>query len=97
VTIQDWQNLITTAGIPTAFLSVIVWMVWKSMRSVAPYLHDAYKRHCDLIEELKVSVQDTKKTNEALSHAANAIEALADEKHKIDVIPHTMAMKEELK
>ena len=32
-----------------------------------------------------------------LSHAANAIEALADDQHKVNVIPHTMAMKEELK
>ena len=94
---ESWQNLITTVGIPTAFLSAVVWMVWKSIKALGPYLHDSYQRHCDLIEELKASVRDTQKTNDALGHAANAIEALAADDKKLQVSAHTKAMKEELK
>lgn len=96
MTHQDWINIVTTVGLPTAFLIGLLFILWRMARAVAPYFMDAYERHCELIEVLKDSAGQCTNASRALSHAADALEAIADDDKKDKVKLHTRAMKDNL-
>lgn len=96
MTHQDWISMATSVGLPTAFLIGLLFILWRMARAVSPYFMDAYERHCELIEVLKDSASQCTNASRALSHAADALEVIADD-DKIDKVKlHTRAMKDDL-
>lgn len=96
MTHQDWINIVTTVGLPTAFLLGLLFILWKMAKAVSPYFMDAYERHCELIEVLKDSAGQCTNASRALSHAADAIQELAPDDKKDRVLLHTSAMKDDI-
>ena len=78
----------------------ILLFLYRTFRAVVPYFRDAFDKHIELVEELKVALRkqhdETAKTNRALLHNASALEALAAKDKRDKVAVHTGAMRKEL-
>lgn len=100
MTIELWTTLIANVGLPAAFVLAILLFLYRSFRAVVPYFKDAFDKHIELVEELKVALHkqhdETAKTNRALIHGANALEALASKETKEKVSIHAESMRREL-
>ena len=100
MTIDLWTSLVSNVGLPAAFVLVILLFLYRTARSIAPYLKEAFDKHIELVEELKTALHkqhdETSKTNRALSHSADALEALASKDKREKVSVHTEAMRKEL-
>ena len=100
MTIDLWTTLISNVGLPAAFVLAILLFLYRTFRAVVPYFRDAFDKHIELVEALKTALRkqhdETTKTNRALSHGADAIEALASKDKREKVGIHTEAMRKEL-
>ena len=100
MTIDLWTTLISNVGLPAAFVLAILLFLYRTFSAVVPYFRDAFDKHIELVEELKTALRrqhdETAKTNRALSHGADAIEALASKDKREKVAIHTGAMRKEL-
>ena len=100
MTIDLWTSLVSNVGLPAAFVLVILLFLHRTARSISPYLKEAFDKHLELIEELKAALRkqhdETSKTNRALSHGADALEALASKDRREKVALHTEAMRKDL-
>lgn len=100
MTIDLWTTLISNVGLPAAFVLVILLFLYRTFRSLVPFFREAFDKHIELVEELKVALRkqhdETSKTNRALSHSADALEALASKDRRERVAVHTEAMRREL-
>ena len=100
MTIDLWTTLISNVGLPAAFVLAILLFLYRTFRAVVPNFRDAFDKHIELVEELKTALRkqhdETTKTNRALSHGADAIEALASKDKREKVGIHTEAMRKEL-
>ena len=92
--------MISNVGLPAAFVLAILLFLYRTFKSLVPYFREAFDKHIELVEELKVALHrqhdETSKTNRALSHGADALEALASGDQREKVAIHTDAMKKEL-
>ena len=92
--------MISNVGLPAAFVLAILLFLYRTFKSLVPYFREAFDKHIELVEELKVALRrqhdETSKTNRALSHGADALEALASGDQHEKVAIHTDAMKKEL-
>lgn len=100
MTIDLWTTLISNVGLPAAFVLVILLFLYRTFRAAVPYFRQAFDQHVELVEQLRESLRQqhdtTAKTNRALSHGADALEALASKERKDKVAIHTEAMRREL-
>jgi len=100
MTIDLWTTLISNVGLPAAFVLVILLFLYRTFRSLVPFFRAAFDQHIELVEELKTALKkqhdETSKTNRALSHGADALEALASKDRREKVGVHTEAMRREL-
>ena len=107
MTTEQWLNLLHSVGLPTFFLLALLMLCWRSMKTMTPFIKDAYDKHMHLVEDVSTSVQeqtnilkgmkeDTKKSRAALGHAADALEDLAPETNRVAVTIHTNRMKDSL-
>ena len=100
MTIALWTTLISNIGLPAAFVLAILLFLYRTFRAVVPYFQAAFDKHIELVEQLKDALRkqhdETAKTNRALSHGADAIEALASKDKREKVGIHTEAMRKEL-
>jgi len=107
MTPDQWMGLLNSVGLPTFFLLMLLFIFWRSIKSMAPYIKDGYEKHVDLVESVRGSVReqtnllqimqkDTKKSRTALRHAADALEDLAPEENRVAVTIHTDRMKDSL-
>ena len=100
MTIELWTNLISNVGLPAAFVLAILLFLYRTFRAVVPYFQTAFDKHIELIQELKNALHEqhdqAAKTNRALFHSADAIEALASKDKREKVSVHTEAMRREL-
>ena len=107
MTTDQWLSLINSVGLPTFFLLALLFICWRSLKGVSPFLKEAYQSHMALVEDVRSSVQeqthllkelqsDSNKSNTALRHAADAIEVIAPEETRMEVAMHTSQMKNSL-
>ena len=98
--IDLWTNLISNVGLPAAFVLVILLFLYRTFRAVVPYFRQAFDQHIELVEQLRAALRkqhdENSKTNRALSHGADALEALASKDKREKVSIHTEAMRKEL-
>lgn len=107
MTMDRWIDLLNSVGLPTVFVLALLIMIWRSLNAVAPFLQEAYRKHIELVEELRSSVskqtdllatihEESKRSNLALRHAADALEEIATPSRKGPVADATGKMRDEL-
>lgn len=107
MTTDQWLSLINSVGLPTFFLLTLLFICWRSIKGVAPFLKEAYQSHMALVEDVRSSVQeqtrllqdlqsDSTRSSAALRHAADAIEVIAPEETRMEVAMYTNQMKNSL-
>ena len=100
MTIELWTTLISNVGLPAAFVLAILLFLYRTFRAVVPYFKEAFDKHIELIEQLKAAMHnqqnETTRTNRALLHGADALDALASKDKREKVAIHTEAMRKEL-
>ena len=107
MTTQQWIESIRSLGLPTVFTFVLLWIIWRTLKAVAPLFEGAYSKHVELVDDLKGSVskqtelltvlhEESQGNNAALYHAADALEELAPKARKDVVSRHTSKMRDKL-
>lgn len=100
MTIDLWTTLISNVGLPAAFVLAILVFLHRTFKALVPYFREAFDKHIELVEQLKDSLRkqhdETAKTNRALLHSADALEALASKDKREKVSVHAEAMRREL-
>ena len=107
MTTQQWIETVRSLGLPTVFTFVLLWIIWRALKAVAPLFEGAYKKHVELVDDLKGSVskqtelltvihEESQGNNAALYHAADALEEIAPKARKEAVERHTSKMRAKL-
>ena len=107
MTTQQWIESIRSLGLPTAFTFALLWIIWRTLKAVAPLFEGAYSKHVELVDDLKGSVSQqtellpvlhkaSQGNNAALYHAADALEEIAPKARNAAVSRHTSKMRDEL-
>lgn len=102
-----WIDLLNSVGLPTFFVLALLMLIWRSLKAIAPFLQEAYRKHIELVEELRMSVsrqtdllaiihEESRRSNQALRHAADALEEIATPSRKGPVSRATGKMRDEL-
>lgn len=107
MTPTQWIESIRALGLPAVFTMTLLWIIWRTLKGVAPVFQGAYEKHVELVDDLKCSVnkqtelltvihEETQGTSRAMYHAAHALDEIPPKSRRESVQQHTARMQDEI-
>ena len=64
MSLEEVGRFLSFVGIPAGFAFGLLLMIWRVLKAIAPYGHDAFRRHTALVDMLEQSLKEQAKTAE---------------------------------